>query len=77
MVGCFSVKNIFVKLMQKTITIRKLSDKTYQEDRAYWMSKSPQERIKALEEICEEYNTWRYTNAERRLQRTVQIVKQA
>ncbi len=43
----------------------------------YWLQRPASERLNALEEICQEYNSWRYTDAEQRLQRVVHIIKQA
>ena len=41
----------------------------------YWLSRSPGERIAALESIRREYNDWKYTDAEQRFQRVYRIVK--
>lgn len=43
-------------------------------DLKYWLSQSPYERIKALEEIIKEYNTWKY-GTEQRFQRVYRIIK--
>lgn len=38
-------------------------------DFSYWQTKSYIERLQALEEIRQEYNNWKYSDAEQRLQR--------
>jgi hypothetical protein len=43
-------------------------------DFAFWKSKSYEERLYALEQIREEYNSWRY-NAEPGFQRVFKIIK--
>jgi hypothetical protein len=43
-------------------------------DVEFWLSRSPHERIKALEMICQEYNQWKY-GTEQRFQRVYRIVK--
>lgn len=35
-------------------------------DREYWLTRSPGERIAALEEIRREYNNWKYSDAQQR-----------
>lgn len=45
-------------------------------DLAFWLSKSPQERLAALELIRQEYNRGKY-GPRNRLQRVCRIVKQA
>ena len=44
------------------------------DDLLYWLSRPPVERLKALEEIRQEYNTWKY-GAEPRPQRVGRIIK--
>ncbi|MCU0238128.1 MAG: hypothetical protein MUC29_01690 [Pyrinomonadaceae bacterium] len=61
-------KNI-VKVIIKT----KLSEQ--KSDFAYWQTKSYTERLTALEEIRQEYNNWKYTDAEQRFQRVYRVVK--
>ncbi len=56
----------------KTVRIRRLTDPP--DDTAYWLSRPPQERLAALEEIRQAYHRWRY-HAEPRLQRVCTIVK--
>ena len=45
-------------------------------DFEYWQSRTPQERLDALEEIRKEYNEWKY-GPDQRFQRVYRIVKQA
>jgi hypothetical protein len=44
-------------------------------DVSYWLSRPPAERLAALEEIRQEYNRWKYSDAEQRFQRVYRIVK--
>jgi hypothetical protein len=59
--------------IEKVITKIKLSEQ--KSDFAFWQSKSYAERLTALEEIRQEYNNWKYTDAEQRFQRVYRIVK--
>lgn len=59
--------------MEKVVTRSKLRDQL--SDIAYWRSKSFAERLAALESIRQEYNTWKYTDAEQRFQRVYRVVK--
>ena len=43
-------------------------------DFEYWQSKSPQERLDALELIRHEYNTWKYGTGQG-LQRVYRVIK--
>ena len=43
-------------------------------DCAYWQSRSHEERLRALEDIRREYNSWKY-NDQQGLQRVYRIVK--
>jgi hypothetical protein len=43
-------------------------------DFVYWQSRSYEERLDALEQIREEYNSWRY-NAKQGFQRVCRIIK--
>jgi len=43
-------------------------------DVLYWMSRPAIERIMALEQIIQEYNTWKY-GTEQRLQKVYNVVK--
>lgn len=56
--------------MEKVVKKRKLSDITFLEDLDYWLSKSPEERISAVEYLRIQY----YGNSAR-LQRSVRIVQ--
>jgi hypothetical protein len=62
-----------VRTMEKVVTKSKLSEQT--SDFAYWQTKNCAERLAALEEIRQEYNNWKYTDAEQRFQRVYRIVK--
>jgi hypothetical protein len=44
-------------------------------DFAYWQTKSYAERLQALEEIRQEYNNWKYSDAEQRFQRVYRITQ--
>ena len=44
------------------------------DDLQYWLSRPPIERLRALEEIRREYNTWKY-GTEPRLQRVYRVIK--
>lgn len=61
------------RTMKKVVT--KLNMKEQKSDFAYWQAKSYAERLQALEEIRQEYNNWKYTDAEQRFQRVYRIVK--
>jgi hypothetical protein len=62
-----------VRTIDKVITKTTLSEQ--KSDFAFWQSKSYAERLTALEEIRQEYNNWKYTDAEQRFQRVYRIVK--
>ncbi|MGI8669316.1 MAG: toxin secretion, membrane fusion protein [Aridibacter sp.] len=62
-----------INTIEKNITKTNLEDQ--KSDFAYWQTKSYTERLKALEEIRQEYNNWKYTDAEQRFQRVYRIVK--
>ena len=62
-----------VRTIQKVVTKTNLSEQ--KSDFAYWQTKSYAERLAALEEIRQEYNNWKYTNAEQRFQRVYRIIK--
>lgn len=61
-------------MIEKIVTKKKLSDS--RNDFAYWQSKSPQERLAALEQIRREYNQWKNTD-EPGFQRIYRVLKQA
>ncbi|HSW61563.1 MAG TPA: hypothetical protein VLJ60_12245 [bacterium] len=57
--------------IKKVITKKKLSDlKNDKSDLNYWLSKTPDERILAVEELRRQY-----AGSEERLQRVVRIIK--
>ncbi len=62
-----------IETIEKVVTKTNLTKKNY--DFGYWQSKSYAERLRALEEIRQEYNNWKYTDAEQRFQRVYRIVK--
>jgi hypothetical protein len=45
-------------------------------DFMYWQSRSPEERLNALEEIRKEFNDWKY-GTQQGLQRVYRVVKRA
>ncbi len=59
--------------IEKVVTKSRLSEQ--KSDFAFWQSKTYAERLAALEEIRQEYNNWKYTDAEQRFQRVYRIVK--
>lgn len=63
----------------KSKTIQKVVHKTtfseQKSDFTYWQTKSYAERLTALEEIRQEYNNWKYSDAEQRFQRVYRVVK--
>lgn len=54
--------------------VRKAPINEQPSDFAYWETQSYQARLAALEQIRQEYHSWRY-DSEPRLQRVYQIVK--
>lgn len=44
------------------------------DDTLYWLTKTPQERLSAVEEIRKSYNDWKY-GTEERFQRVYTIIK--
>jgi hypothetical protein len=57
--------------IKKVVTKKKLSDlKNDKSDLNYWLSKTPDERILAVEELRRQY-----AGSEERLQRVVRIIK--
>jgi hypothetical protein len=62
-----------VRGIEKVVTKTNLAEQ--KSDFAYWQTKSYSERLAALEEIRQEYNNWKYTDAEQRFQRVYRIVK--
>jgi hypothetical protein len=59
-------------MIQKVITKRKTVDSSVLKDLAYWMNRSPEERVSAVEMLRRQY----YGSSER-LQRISRIVKRA
>ncbi len=59
--------------MKKAISIHKLGETP--KDYSYWLGKSPEDRLKMLEIIRKEYNSWKYSHAEQRFQRVYRIIK--
>lgn len=62
-----------VRTIEKAVTKTNFSEQ--KSDFAYWQTKSYTERLAALEEIRQEYNNWKYTDAEQRFQRVYRVVK--
>lgn len=56
-------------------TIVKTTFGSEKSDFQYWQTKSYAERLAALEEIRQEYNNWKYSDAEQRFQRVYRVVK--
>ena len=54
--------------------IKKYKINEQPKDLIFWQSKSYEQRLNALEQIREEYNSWRY-NAEQGFQRIYKIIK--
>jgi hypothetical protein len=61
--------------MSITRVVKKYSLKDQPNDFQFWQSKSYEDRLRALEEIRKEYNSWKYHHAEQGLQRIYRIVK--
>lgn len=57
--------------MEKVITV--VSKKESADNRAYWFSKTPEERLAALEFLRDQYIE--LTNAPKRLQKILRVVK--
>lgn len=57
-------------MIKKIVRRKKLSTSSENEDLKYWLSKSPQERIEAVEILRKQYNG----NTER-LQRVIRIIQ--
>ncbi len=58
--------------MKKVVTIHKLGKEP--SDVFFWINQPPIERLRALELIRQQYNTWKY-GTEQRLQRVCKVVK--
>ena len=68
-----SRKKMKVRTIKKVVSKSNLSEK--KSDFAFWQSKTFAERLAALEEIRQEYNNWKYTDAEQRFQRVYRVTK--
>jgi hypothetical protein len=55
--------------------VRIVSKKDRHTDREYWLNKTPQERLDALEELRMQYIRYLYPDALPRLQRVYRVVK--
>lgn len=66
-------KLFVVKMIQKAVTKHKLSEA--KSDYAFWQSRSPLERLAALEQIRQEYINWKYAD-EPGFQRVYKVLKQ-
>lgn len=44
-------------------------------DISFWHTRGYRERLQALEDLRREYNDWKYSDAEQRLQRVYRVVK--
>ena len=62
------------KIDRSQIRIIKKNSAEENDDVLYWLSRSPAERISALEEIRKQYNLWKY-GPDRGFQRVYTIVK--
>jgi len=62
-------ENKIVKVITKTPLIEEKSDFKY------WQTKSYTERLAALEEIRQEFNGWKYRDAEQGFQRVYRIAQ--
>jgi hypothetical protein len=59
-------------MISKTIRIVKKNEQ--KSDYAFWKTQSYEARLKALEQIREEYNSWKY-GPEQRFQRVYKVIK--
>jgi len=59
--------------MEKVVRIRSLHDPN--DDLAYWLSRTPQERLDAIEILRSQYIKWK--NVEPRLQRVCRVTERA
>lgn len=57
--------------------VRKIGLREQQSDFAYWQTKSPEERLAAIEILRNQYIRFTLKDAEPRLQRVCRVVKQA
>lgn len=62
--------------MEKRVRIYDLNDpQQYEDEKDYWRSKTPEERLEAAEALRKQYMKLKGINAEQRLQRVYRIVK--
>ena len=57
-------------MIQKVITKRELQDSSVKQDLAYWLSKTIEERVEAVDFLRRQYNGYPV-----RLQRVVRVIK--
>jgi hypothetical protein len=58
--------------MKKVVTKRNLKDNSQQEDLAYWLNQTPDERVSAVEILRRQYH-----GSSERLQRVSRVVERA
>lgn len=64
--------------MEKTIKKYHIKDpQQYEDEREYWRSKTPEERLMALDQLRKQYMKLKGIDAEQRVQRVYKIVKRS
>ena len=64
--------------MEKYVKKYHLKDpQQYEDEREYWRSKTPEERLMALEELRKQYMKLKGIDAEQRIQRVCKIIKRS
>ena len=64
--------------MEKYVKKYHLKDpQQYEDEREYWRSKTPEERLMALEELRRQYMKLKGIDAEQRVQRVCKIIKRS
>jgi hypothetical protein len=64
--------------MEKYVKKYHLKDpQQYEDERDYWRSKTPEERLMALEELRKQYMKLKGIDAEQRVQRVCKIIKRS
>ncbi|WP_158278757.1 hypothetical protein [Rhodohalobacter mucosus] len=64
--------------MEKYVKKYHLKDpQQYEDEREYWRSKTPEERLMALEELRKQYMKLKGIDAEQRVQRVCKIIKRS